>query len=88
MMGNALLLVRKYHKLDQKELAKLLEISPSYLSELERDKKKPTITVLEKYQETFKLPASSLIYIHEALETGHGKGIAEKAIRILDWADE
>ena len=86
MMGKALHLVRQYHRLDQKELATRLGISSSYLSELERDKKKPTLAILIRYQEEFDLPPSSLIYIHEALEDGKGKGIAEKAIKILDWA--
>ena len=88
MMGLTLQLVRKYHRLGQKELAQRLEISASYLSELETDKKKPSLMILEKYQKEFGLPSSSLVYIHEALESGKGKGIAKKAIRILEWASE
>lgn len=88
MIGTALRLVRDYHRLDQRELAGKLGISPSYLSELEKGKKKPSLELLEKYQAVFDLPPSSLIYIFEALETGKGKGIAKKAIKILDWANE
>jgi len=88
MMGLTLQLVRKYHRLDQKALATKLGISASYLSELEKDKKKPSLLILEKYQQEFGLPSSSLIYIHEALESGKGDGIAKKAVKILEWANE
>lgn len=87
-MGTTLELVRKYHRLDQKALAERLGVSPSYLSEIENNRKKPTLAILQKYQDEFALPASSLIYIHEALETGKARGIAEKAIKILKWANE
>ncbi len=88
MMGSTLQLVRKYHRLNQKQLADKLGVSPAYLSELEGNHKKPTISILEKYQEAFGLPTSSLVYMHEALENGQGRGIAKKAIRILKWASE
>lgn len=88
MIGSTLQLVRKYHRLDQKSLAEKLGISASYLSELEKDKKKPSLLILQKYQEEFDLPSSSLIYIHEALESGKGSGIARKAVKILEWANE
>ncbi|WP_395373714.1 helix-turn-helix domain-containing protein [Marinicella sp. W31] len=88
MIGTTLQLVREYHRLSQKALAQKLGISASYLSELEKNKKKPNLTLLQKYQSEFDLPASSLIYIQEALDNGRGDGIVNKALKILEWAKE
>ncbi|MCZ7597545.1 MAG: helix-turn-helix domain-containing protein [Gammaproteobacteria bacterium] len=63
MIGTALRLVRDYHRLDQRELAGKLGISPSYLSELEKGKKKPSLELLEKYRGGFRF-ATFISYLH------------------------
>ena len=51
-MGEALRLLRIFNGYKSAELAKKLELSQSYVSELENGKKQPTIEVLDKYAES------------------------------------
>lgn len=85
MLNKVLKLVRQYHRLDQKDTAKKLGISRSYLSELENGKKEPTLTILEKYQDKFGLPRSSLLLLEESLKDGKKNTFSTKAIKILEW---
>jgi transcriptional regulator with XRE-family HTH domain len=91
MINDALKLVRVYHNLKQKQLADALELSPSYLNEIESGKKQVTMDVLEKYSKYFKIPSSSLLYFAEHKgQPGEKKTmnpIAAKAIKMLDWVD-
>jgi len=91
MINDALKLVRVYHNLKQKQLAEALQLSPSYLNEIESGKKQVTMDVLEKYAKFFKIPSSSLLYFAEH-KGRHGEKsevnpIAAKAIKMLDWFD-
>jgi transcriptional regulator with XRE-family HTH domain len=91
MINEALKLVRVYHNLKQNELADALDLSPSYLNEIESGKKQVTMDVLEKYSSFFKIPTSSLLYFAERKGRHNKKGavnpIAAKAIKMLDWID-
>ncbi len=88
MLHKVLKLVRQYHRLDQKQTADKLGISPSYLSEIETGKKEPSLSILDEYQKKFGIPKSSLLMIAESLENGKTKSISSKAIKILEWATE
>lgn len=52
-MGEALRLLRIFNGYKSAELAKKLELSQSYVSELENGKKQPTMEVLDKYAKVF-----------------------------------
>ena len=67
MLNRALKLLRTYHQLKQIDLAKRLEISNSYLSEIESGEKTPGIDLLEKYAVIFKMPASSILLFSASL---------------------
>ena len=69
MIGEALKMIRVFHGLSQRDLADRLGVAPSYLSELEsaKNKKQPTLQLLEKYAEEFKIPASSILFFSEAM---------------------
>ena len=54
-MGEALRLLRIFNGYKSAELAKKLELSQSYVSELENGKKQPTIEVLDKYAKVFEM---------------------------------
>jgi transcriptional regulator with XRE-family HTH domain len=58
MLNEALRLIRVYHDVRQSEMAEKLGISKSYLSEIEHDRKRPTLDLVEKYAEIFKIPVS------------------------------
>lgn len=69
MLNEALRLIRVFHDLKQKELASKLEISKSYLSEIESGKKKPSLSLLERYSEIFDIPVSSIMFFSENIDT-------------------
>lgn len=68
-MGEALRLLRIFNGYKSAELADMLEISQSYVSELENNKKQPTIEVLDKYAKVFGMKKSTLFLFAESLET-------------------
>ncbi len=54
---------RKKLKMSQVELAKLMDVDKSYISNLENSKGNPTLNTLHKLSEILKVPASLLIEI-------------------------
>jgi transcriptional regulator with XRE-family HTH domain len=70
MLNEALRLIRIYHDLPQKEMAFRLQISGPYLSEIECGKKEPTLALLRKYSEEFKIPMSSIMFFSEHVNDG------------------
>ena len=86
MIGKALKRTRQFHRLKQVELAERLGLSKSYLSEIEGDRKTPSIEVLQKYSEAFGVPVSSFLLFSESLESGEPRfKPAKKVMKILDW---
>ena len=67
-MGEALRLLRIFNGYKSAELADMLEISQSYVSELENNKQQPTIEVLDKYAKVFGMKKSTLFLFAESLE--------------------
>ena len=67
-MGEALRLLRIFNGYKSAELADMLEISQSYVSELENNKKQPTIEILDKYEKVFGMKKSTLFLFAESLE--------------------
>ncbi|RED16835.1 helix-turn-helix domain-containing protein [Parasphingopyxis lamellibrachiae] len=92
MYGRALKLIRQYHRLSQIELADQLDVSPSYLNEIEREKKEPSLDVLKRYARRFDIPLSSLVLFAERSDQSAKEGarsfIADKALRMLEWIAE
>lgn len=68
MNGEVLRLLRVFNDIKANELAKQLGISKSYLSEIEHNKKKPTIDLLEKYASILNIKTSTLLLFSEALD--------------------
>ena len=67
MLAQALRSIRVFHDLNQVEAAKRLGISRSYLSEIESGAKEPTLQLIQRYADTFGLPASSILFFSENL---------------------
>jgi transcriptional regulator with XRE-family HTH domain len=89
MYDRALRLIREYHRLSRTELAAKVGLSKSYVSELERGKK-PSIEVIERYAETFKIPVSSLLLFAEHSNDPNFPErtrtfTADKVLRMLEW---
>lgn len=92
MLPEALRLLRVYHDLKRNELAERLGLSPSYISELEKGNRTPSLDVIEKYAREFSVPASSILFFSENISQATGgawsaqntkKAIAGKVIRFL-----
>lgn len=67
-MHETLKLLRIFYGYKSVEMAKLLEISQSFLSEIENNKKKVTLELLEKYSKILKIKVSTIVLLAESLE--------------------
>ncbi|HEY8119030.1 MAG TPA: helix-turn-helix transcriptional regulator [Methylophilaceae bacterium] len=94
MLNRALKLIRTYHQYSQTDLAKRLDISNSYLCEIEKGEKSPGIDLLNKYSIIFKMPTSTILLFSEEMNRNGGAGsklkvlAANKVLRLLEWIDE
>src|SRR6266853_321616 len=87
-LAEALRLVRVFHDISQTELADRLQISKSFLSEIESGKKEPTLHLLSRYASEFKISVSSLLFFAERVGTrtdNASRRFAPKVIKLLDW---
>src|SRR6185312_15667271 len=85
MINRALRLAREFHRMKQVELAKRLNISTSYLSEIEAGKKPPTIELLDGYAELFGVPASTFLMFGEQVSGKEDQKRQEKARKLLQF---
>lgn len=69
MMGEALRLLRIFNGYKSAEIAEKLDISQSYVSEIENNKKQPTIEILDRYANLFGIKKSTLLLFAESLES-------------------
>lgn len=90
MLGRALRLIRVFHDMPQGKLAQRLGISNSFLSEIETEKKTPSIDLLNKYSAIFDIPMSSILLFAENMDSPgrpRKKWIADKILRLLEYVD-
>jgi transcriptional regulator with XRE-family HTH domain len=97
MLSEALRLLRVYHDMRQYELAVKLGVSKSYISEIENDNRSPSLEVIQKYAEEFKIPVSSIAFFAEQIDDHSKTGkkllsvktaIASKVIGMLKLIEE
>ena len=85
MVGEALRLLRIFNGYKSAELAEKLGISQSYVSEIENNKKQPTMDILDKYASVFEMKKSTLLLFAEALENDVEVALAGmKLLKILE----
>lgn len=86
MMNEALRLIRVFHDLNQSDLAQRLNVPKSRISEIENDKRKPSLDLIELYAKEFKIPSSAILFFAEALpDAKRGEKIrSEVAGKVLD----
>ena len=80
MLAEALRLIRVFHDMRSSELAKKLDISTSYLSEIESGKKDPSMDLISRYAEFFNISSSSILFFAEELGNCKNKSLI-KSIR-------
>ena len=67
-IGEALKLIRTINGLTQADLARELEVSNTFISELERGNRDPSISVIKKYSDFFEIPVSSIMLFAEEVD--------------------
>jgi transcriptional regulator with XRE-family HTH domain len=90
MIHRALRVIRQFHDIKQTDLADQLQISKSYLSEIESGKKAISMELLEKYSKVFDIPVSSLVFFSENIKSKtipekFRSAFAGKIITIMEW---
>ncbi len=91
MINRALKVIRQFHDMKQVDLANQLDISKSYLSEIEAGKKPTSLELLTKYSEVFDIPVSSLIFFSENIgkeglsSNKFKKAVASKIVNVMEW---
>ena len=65
MLGEGLRLIRVFHDCKSTHLAKELDISAGYISEIESGKKIPSLSILNKYAMFFETSVSSIMFFSE-----------------------
>lgn len=83
MLGEALRLIRVFHDRKLVDLAKELDISPGYLSEIERGKsnKKPSLELINRYAEVFNTKPSVILFFSEEIDKEKNRGPLKIKIR-------
>ena len=66
-LNEALRLVRVFHDKKIKDLAKDLDVSASYITDIEKGNKKPSLELINKYAEVFSTTTSALLFFSEEL---------------------
>lgn len=69
MLSEALRLLRVFHDMKQKDLAEEVGVSRSYISEIEKGNRTPSLDVVERYAEVFRVPVSSILFFSERLNS-------------------
>lgn len=92
MLSEALRLLRVFHDLKQNELAEKLDVSRSYVSEIEKGNRTPSLDLIDRYSQVFKVPVSSIMFFSEQIESAQNdktampktrQAIASKIIKFL-----
>ena len=67
-MGETLKLLRIFYGYKSVDMAKKLNISQSFLSEIENNKKNPTLDLLNQYSKILNIKVSTIVLLSESLE--------------------
>jgi transcriptional regulator with XRE-family HTH domain len=93
MLNEALKLARQFHRMSLSELAEKMEISKSYLSEIENNHKNVTLELLNRYSKALNIPVSHLMLFAESMNEKNPldkvrRAVAGKALSMLRWVEE
>ncbi|ATO56135.1 DNA-binding protein [Loigolactobacillus coryniformis subsp. coryniformis] len=83
MYGSTLKQLRSIYGYSAKDFSEELGISAGYLSEIENNKKQPSLAILQKYADILELKLSTLILLTENNEKLDKEGKSKLMIRKL-----
>ena len=75
--------LRKFNRMTQAELAPKLEISRPYLCEIEKGGKKPTLELIYKYSEVFKIKPYLILQFAE--DKNKALKLTKFVVRFLEY---
>lgn len=81
MVGQALKSIRGIYGYKAKEVADELGISAGYLSEIESEKKQPSLEMIEAFSKFYKIRMSSIFYLAEEIPDDSNNGELRNSIR-------
>ncbi|MCM1285805.1 MAG: helix-turn-helix domain-containing protein [Acetobacter sp.] len=81
-LGNVLKLLRIAREMTTKELATKMDVSSTYISEVEANNKKPSLDMLSKYSKALDVNKSTILYFDEEREK-NGYNYQKLLLRIL-----
>ena len=93
-LGKILKYIRVFNKKTQFEVGQNLDISRSYISEIESGSKTPSIELLQKYSDNFNISLSTIMLFAEEckkpknLQKKATKILAKTTLDLLDWICE
>ena len=73
MLSEALRKIRQSSGESVSELARRLDVSKSHLSEVENNKKKPSLDLLQRFSDHYDLPLSHILFLSENFDVNEGK---------------
>ncbi|MCA8909394.1 MAG: helix-turn-helix transcriptional regulator [Rhodospirillaceae bacterium] len=82
MLSEVLRYIRIFHGLSQIEMAQRLGISNSYLSELENNKKTPSLEIVKIYSDEFNIQPSTILFFSESIHNMTLEPLETKNLRI------
>lgn len=86
MLGETLRCIRAaYENMSVKEVAKGIGISSSYISEIENNKKKPSLKTLNKLSILYKIPLSKIMELDEYNDKCTDLSFQRTLLRILEY---
>ena len=81
MIGELMRLIRVFNDLTLSELSKNLDISVSYLSEIENGKKQPTLDFVKQFANHFKIRPSAIMFFIEEIDRMPAKTNMKDVVR-------
>ena len=85
-LNKSLKVFRTFNRLSQSELAKKLEVSNSFISEIESGKRNVTLNLVNKYAKLFSVQASEILALSESYESGEYQGSPSNILlKLIDW---
>jgi len=80
MIGNVLKYIRICNDLSTKEVSSMMEISVSYVSDVENNRKKLSLYMINRFSNCYNIETSKIIYLDELEQKGIDRKVILKEI--------